>query len=179
MATSASGAGGSGEEAGSGPGSGNFECNICLDTAKDAVVSMCGHLFCWPCLHRWMETQQTRVLCPVCKASINRDKVIPLYGRGSSNDKDPRDKVPPRPQGQRQEAEQAQGFFGSNLFGDGGMNMSFGIGAFPFGFMATTFNIGGAAHQNSNNEVGTEEEQFMSKLFMWIAVLFIIWLLIA
>ena len=109
QATSASGAGGSGEEAGSGPGSGNFECNICLDTAKDAVVSMCGHLFCWPCLHRWMETQQTRVLCPVCKASINRDKVIPLYGRGSSNDKDPRDKVPPRPQGQRQEAEQAQG----------------------------------------------------------------------
>ncbi len=25
----------------------NFECNICLDTAKDAVVSMCGHLFWW------------------------------------------------------------------------------------------------------------------------------------
>lgn len=24
---------------------GNFECNICLDTAKDAVVSVCGHLF--------------------------------------------------------------------------------------------------------------------------------------
>ena len=25
--------------------SGNFECNVCFDTAKDAVVSMCGHLF--------------------------------------------------------------------------------------------------------------------------------------
>ena len=25
--------------------SANFECNICLDTAKDAVISMCGHLF--------------------------------------------------------------------------------------------------------------------------------------
>lgn len=24
---------------------GSFECNICLDTAKDAVVSLCGHLF--------------------------------------------------------------------------------------------------------------------------------------
>lgn len=24
---------------------GVFECNICLDTAKDAVVSLCGHLF--------------------------------------------------------------------------------------------------------------------------------------
>lgn len=23
----------------------NFECNICLDTAKEAVISMCGHLF--------------------------------------------------------------------------------------------------------------------------------------
>lgn len=22
-----------------------LECNICLDTARDAVVSMCGHLF--------------------------------------------------------------------------------------------------------------------------------------
>jgi len=22
-----------------------FECNICLDTAKDPVVSLCGHLF--------------------------------------------------------------------------------------------------------------------------------------
>jgi E3 ubiquitin-protein ligase RNF5 len=22
-----------------------FECNICLDIARDAVVSMCGHLF--------------------------------------------------------------------------------------------------------------------------------------
>lgn len=22
-----------------------FECNICLDTARDAVISMCGHLF--------------------------------------------------------------------------------------------------------------------------------------
>ena len=29
-----------------------FQCNICLDTARDAVVSMCGHLFCWPCLHQ-------------------------------------------------------------------------------------------------------------------------------
>ncbi len=34
-----------------------FECNICLDVASDAVISMCGHLFCWPCLHQWMETR--------------------------------------------------------------------------------------------------------------------------
>lgn len=66
-----------------------FECNICLDTAKDAVVSLCGHLFCWPCLHQWLETRPTRQLCPVCKAAISKDKVIPLYGRGSTKE-DPR-----------------------------------------------------------------------------------------
>lgn len=33
------------EEEGEKSTSANFECNICLDTAKDAVISMCGHLF--------------------------------------------------------------------------------------------------------------------------------------
>lgn len=64
-----------------------FECNICLDTAKDAVVSMCGHLFCWPCIHQWMNGY--RNTCPVCKSSISKEKVIPLYGRGGSKE-DPR-----------------------------------------------------------------------------------------
>lgn len=67
-----------------------FECNICLDTAKDAVVSLCGHLFCWPCLHQWLETRPSRQLCPVCKAAISKEKVIPLYGRGSTKQEDPR-----------------------------------------------------------------------------------------
>lgn len=67
-----------------------FECNICLDTAKEAVVSMCGHLFCWPCLHQWLETRPSRQLCPVCKAAISKEKVIPLYGRGSTKEEDPR-----------------------------------------------------------------------------------------
>jgi len=67
-----------------------YECNICLDTAKDAVVSMCGHLFCWPCLHQWLMTRPNRKLCPVCKAAVDKDKVIPLYGRNSTRQEDPR-----------------------------------------------------------------------------------------
>lgn len=62
MASSGSAAPGAdrGPGPGPGPGSGSgrtsgenasqdstFECNICLDTAKDAVISLCGHLFWW------------------------------------------------------------------------------------------------------------------------------------
>ncbi|XP_042607300.1 E3 ubiquitin-protein ligase RNF185-like isoform X1 [Cyprinus carpio] len=72
--------------------SSTFECNICLDTSRDAVISLCGHLFCWPCLHQWLETRPSRQVCPVCKAGISRDKVIPLYGRGSTGQQDPRER---------------------------------------------------------------------------------------
>uniref|UniRef100_A0A8C6G3G8 E3 ubiquitin-protein ligase RNF n=1 Tax=Moschus moschiferus TaxID=68415 RepID=A0A8C6G3G8_MOSMO len=139
--SSAGGPSGSSNGAGeSGSQDSTFECNICLDTAKDAVISLCGHLFCWPCLHQWLETRPNRQVCPVCKAGISRDKVIPLYGRGSTGQQDPREKTPPRPQGQRPEPENRGGFQGFG-FGDGGFQMSFGIGAFPFGIFATAFNI--------------------------------------
>ncbi|CAG0912673.1 unnamed protein product [Notodromas monacha] len=120
---------------------GAFDCNICFDPAKDAVISMCGHLFCWPCLHQWLETRPRRQVCPVCKAGISKDKVIPLYGRGDSKQEDPRQKLPPRPPGQRSEPETQSGSFGGFGF-DGGFQMSFGIGAFPFGFFTSSFNFG-------------------------------------
>lgn len=114
-----------------------YECNICLDVARDAVISMCGHLFCWPCLHKWLETRPNMQTCPVCKSAISKEKVIPLYGRNCTDKQDPRDKIPPRPQGQRTEAPR------NNLFGFGleGLQVSFGIGAFPFSFFASTFNL--------------------------------------
>ncbi|KAK9877044.1 hypothetical protein WA026_016073 [Henosepilachna vigintioctopunctata] len=156
-----------------------FECNICLDTAKDAVVSMCGHLFCWPCLHQWLETRPNRQVCPVCKASISKEKVVPLYGRGSSKQEDPREKVPPRPAGQRTEPEPGSAFSGFG-FADNGFHMSFGIGAFPFGFFTSTFNFGDARPTAAAR--GTQqhmEEQFLSKIFLWMAILFVAWLLLA
>lgn len=154
-----------------------FECNICLDTAKEAVISLCGHLFCWPCLHQWLETRPSRQLCPVCKAAISREKVIPLYGRGSSKQEDPRSKVPPRPAGQRTEPEPNTAFQGFG-FGDGGFQMSLGIGAFPFGILTSTFNFGtNLRTQNPNTTIQTDDDQLLSKTFLYIAIIFLGWLI--
>merc|ERR1711981_460415 len=133
-----------------------FQCNICLDTAREAVVSQCGHLFCWPCLHRWLETRPDRNECPVCKSHVTKEKCTPIYGHGTENAKDPRDQVPPRPQG-RQERSQANnnpfngmfgdifgnGFGGNGMMGGGigGSNISFSL--FPFGLFGASFNFGG------------------------------------
>ncbi|XP_034561497.1 E3 ubiquitin-protein ligase RNF5 [Notolabrus celidotus] len=165
-----------------------FECNICLDTARDAVISMCGHLFCWPCLHQWLETRPSRQQCPVCKAGISREKVIPLYGRGSSSKEDPRLKTPPRPQGQRTEPESRGGMFQG--FGDTGFHMSFGIGAFPFGFFTTVFNTNDPFHRadqypgehqgngNLNNgNLNNGNNNWQDSLFLFVAIFLFFWLL--
>ncbi|XP_069491042.1 E3 ubiquitin-protein ligase RNF5 isoform X1 [Ambystoma mexicanum] len=169
------------DSAGAGAPSGSpgatFECNICLDTARDAVISLCGHLFCWPCLHQWLETRPDRQECPVCKAGISRDKVIPLYGRGSTSQEDPRLKTPPRPPGQRPEPESRGGFQG---FGDTGFHMSFGIGAFPFGLFTTVFNTNDYFHRAGNLDGaprGNNGSSWQDSLFLFIAIFFFFWLL--
>ncbi|VUZ57014.1 unnamed protein product [Hymenolepis diminuta] len=176
--------------------SGNFECNICLDQATDAVVSRCGHLFCWPCLHQWMEVKKARAVCPVCKAAISRDSVIPLYGRGADHKQDPRNKVPPRPQGVRAEPEQQRdspfspfNIFGGNadVGGGGGgrdYQVSFGIFPFPFGFLTTSFSLGGGGNRAATTDADGQnnnqaEAEVLSKFFLALAIFFIVWLLLS
>ncbi|CAJ2673020.1 unnamed protein product [Trifolium pratense] len=66
-----------------------FDCNICLDLAKDPVVTCCGHLFCWPCLYRWLNLRSSRTRikeCPVCKGEVTDKDVIPIYGGGNNDE---------------------------------------------------------------------------------------------
>ncbi|XP_076901190.1 E3 ubiquitin-protein ligase RMA1H1-like [Bidens hawaiensis] len=84
--------------------SGTFECNICLDTVQDPVVTLCGHLYCWPCIYKWIQYQETtpeNAKCPICKTEISEKDIVPLYGpslitqkRGPSESDQA---VPPRP----------------------------------------------------------------------------------
>jgi len=163
-----------------------FECNICFDQASNPVVSLCGHLYCWPCIHQWMESQEVP-LCPVCKAGISKEKVIPVYCRGKEAT-DPRlNSVPNRPQGQRPAPERPNptfdpyGPFGPRNFQN--VHFSLGFGLFPavFGFqfnfpeqMRPTGNLG---HQNAMRMTPVEEQQaFLSKIFMVIG-LFVLFIL--
>ncbi|RRT46468.1 hypothetical protein B296_00012945, partial [Ensete ventricosum] len=68
---------------------GCFDCNICLDFATDPVVTLCGHLYCWPCIYRWLQQGnggggEASQQCPVCKAALFQQSLVPLYGRGHS-----------------------------------------------------------------------------------------------
>lgn len=132
-----------------------WECNICLDMASNPVVTLCGHLYCWPCIHKWMASRlPASNSCPVCKAGIDKEKVIPMYVRGREA-KDPRttDPIPDRPAGQRTEPtnpsllnrftnwNNIQDFFGGNQFNNVQGGFQFGIGVFPlfpFGFQFVT-----------------------------------------
>eukprot|EP00262_Sarcandra_glabra_P014908 TRINITY_DN447_c0_g1_i1.p1 TRINITY_DN447_c0_g1~~TRINITY_DN447_c0_g1_i1.p1 ORF type:complete len:630 (-),score=67.15 TRINITY_DN447_c0_g1_i1:158-2047(-) len=91
----------------------NFDCNICLDMAKEPVVTSCGHLFCWPCLYQWLKICDHKE-CPVCKGEVTGSNVTPIYGRGSSETVAEKNKgcdvggsslkIPPRPHGHRIES---------------------------------------------------------------------------
>lgn len=164
----------------------NFECNICLDTAKDAVISMCGHLFCWGCLHQWLETKPYRPVCPVCKAAIGRSRVIPLYGRGGS-ESDPRGKVPPRPQGQWIEPEAGFSADGESLpldpaeTNDTLFPAPFDLEAFLSGISGEPSRDGVPASATGGRSSGVSLEvrmrnQTITRLFLCFVCVFLSWL---
>lgn len=84
-----------------------FDCNICLDMARDPVVTCCGHLFCWSCIYRWLHVHSDAKECPVCKGEVTIKNVTPIYGRGyitREPEEDLNVKIPPRPSGRRVES---------------------------------------------------------------------------
>jgi E3 ubiquitin-protein ligase RNF5 len=84
-----------------------FDCNICLDLARDPIVTCCGHLFCWPCIYRWLNVHSEAKECPICKGEVTIKNVTPIYGRGNCVVKpgeDPNLKIPDRPPARRVES---------------------------------------------------------------------------
>ncbi|KAJ1967485.1 hypothetical protein IWQ62_001828, partial [Dispira parvispora] len=189
-----------------GSSSGEFSCNICFDTATSPVLTLCGHLYCWPCLHQWLEAQAQNPLCPVCKAGCEKDKVIPVYGRGKEP-KDPRltdPSVPNRPSGQRPEpripprngnnANPFAAVFENGLFGGPGfynahlggahpvaISAGLGFGLFPalFGWQ---FTFPTAANTGPGEPLTASQIQaqqaFVSRLFLMLGLLVLVSILL-
>ncbi|XWS66462.1 hypothetical protein CRYUN_Cryun05aG0201500 [Craigia yunnanensis] len=81
-----------------------FYCNICLDLAREPVVTSCGHLFCWSCLYRWLHVYSDAKECPVCKGEVTVKTLTPIYGRANITYEPEEDsdlKIPPRPAARR------------------------------------------------------------------------------
>ena len=105
-----------------------FSCNICLDSVQEPVVTQCGHLYCWPCLYRWLEPgmypeeraslglglnpmgsgvifDNGRRVCPVCKSACSVPTLVPIYVRSSSA-QEPQASVPIGQQNEPTQQEQ-------------------------------------------------------------------------
>eukprot|EP01100_Stratorugosa_tubuloviscum_P004208 TRINITY_DN2045_c0_g1_i1.p1 TRINITY_DN2045_c0_g1~~TRINITY_DN2045_c0_g1_i1.p1 ORF type:complete len:205 (+),score=63.53 TRINITY_DN2045_c0_g1_i1:78-692(+) len=181
-----------------------LECSICFDSAHEPVVTLCGHIYCWSCLFRWLEVSES---CPVCKSGVTKDKVVPIYGKDSANNKNKEEKdkteeenkIPQRPQGRRTESttsRRQQHFHngGFGMFGEPGFNGQFGgvsftagFGLFPslFGFQFQTYS-NARDHRNENSQemgdeapmLASETQIFLSRIIFAIGILLIVCLVL-
>ncbi|BFF99560.1 E3 ubiquitin-protein ligase RNF185-like [Drosophila madeirensis] len=158
-----------------------YECNICFDIAQESVVTMCGHLFCWPCLHQWLVTRPRVKLCPVCKGAVNKNKVIPIYGRNCKQQVDPRKKITPRPAGHRGEPVLARDALNSRRVEFAAeAHMFYNLYCLSFNLLRPFINVD--AHHPIPDNRDTQQisdEIAVSRVFLFVALLCIAWLILS
>ncbi|KAG0522763.1 hypothetical protein BDA96_07G065700 [Sorghum bicolor] len=45
-------------------------CSLCDDTPEDAIVTICGHVFCYQCIHERITTDETMCPAPNCSRTL-------------------------------------------------------------------------------------------------------------
>ncbi|KAK3597401.1 hypothetical protein CHS0354_040131 [Potamilus streckersoni] len=55
----------------------NLLCGICNAVLEDAVLTPCGHSFCYACIETWLSRPST-VTCPECRANVTLTTVKPV-----------------------------------------------------------------------------------------------------
>ncbi|KQK18942.1 helicase-like transcription factor CHR28 [Brachypodium distachyon] len=51
-------------------------CAVCRDTPEDAVVAMCGHIFCYQCIHERITTDENMCPTPNCRTTLSTESVF-------------------------------------------------------------------------------------------------------
>jgi E3 ubiquitin-protein ligase RNF5 len=160
-----------------------FLCSVCLECVKDRdpVVTQCGHLYCWPCLFRWLNSNHTT--CPVCKAGVTKENVIPIFIKGSVVD--PRTKtstiseqIPNRPLGHRPVPQAGNPLLGpNNMFG--GVSFSPSIGYFPslFGLQFQRFTSSSTPPSQADADEAAQT-LYLSRILQFLMVCVVLCLLL-
>lgn len=50
-------------------------CQLCSEPRSSATSTICGHIFCWICIHKWL---QQRSECPICRTPTDPSRLIYL-----------------------------------------------------------------------------------------------------
>ena len=135
----------------------NFECTICLETAKEPVLTKCGHMYCWPCIYNWLDSKGGKAKCPNCKNLITKDDLIPVYANDENKDNTNRFKnIPKRPKAERNPNSD------NDNTGNGFSNFSFNFGGFfPFMGMGMNFNNQNQYESGYNNANNNSQNEFL------------------
>ena len=133
----------------------NFECTICLETAKEPVLTKCGHMYCWPCIYNWLNSKGGKAKCPNCKNLITKDDLIPVYTNDENKENTNRFKnIPKRPKAERNPNSDRDDT------NSGFSNFSFNFGGFfPFMGMGMNFNNNQYNSTNNNYDNNTNNRQ--------------------
>lgn len=52
-----------------------MSCSLCFEKRSFSSATPCGHLFCYYCIHNWMETKAE---CPVCRQNLDPREIVLL-----------------------------------------------------------------------------------------------------
>lgn len=50
-------------------------CPLCSNQRSNPTSTLCGHIFCWDCIYRWL---RERSECPICRTSIEPSRLVYL-----------------------------------------------------------------------------------------------------